>query len=84
MKTCGGCFHYRGGRCKNEHASTYNVLFPSNSQGCQMQLSRILLPFGVLLKWIVIIVGVPLMFISANGIGSILGEGSSSHDDFDF
>lgn len=62
--TCGGCYHYRRGRCKNKHASTYNGQYDPNSQPCQMYLTGFIKPFGSMLKTIVMLIVIPLQLIS--------------------
>lgn len=74
MMTCGNCFHHRGGgRCKNKDASTYNSFFDTSSQGCQMHLTKLLLPFGFGVNILLAIIYVPLQIILM-----IVGGGSGS------
>ena len=72
--TCGGCYHYRWGRCKNKRASTYGVPYPSDSVGCQLHVTKLLRPFGLLVNIIVFLVlivfSIPLAIWSGFGTSS--------------
>jgi hypothetical protein len=70
---CGNCFHYRSNRCKNRRASTYNVIFQSESHGCQMHISHFLKP----LDWGFRIIGT---FVSIILLVFALTENSSEGD----
>jgi hypothetical protein len=61
---CGGCYFYRKGLCKNKNASTYDVTFASNSQGCQMYLTKMLIPFKILFATIFVLAYIPWMIIN--------------------
>ena len=83
MITCGNCFHYRRGRCKNKHAATYNAIFPSESQGCQMHFSRMFLPLGIGADIIAIFIGTPLLILGEIIGGNISISGGSGKDGFE-
>lgn len=69
MTTCGGCLHYRGSRCINRSASTYQTPFPADSRGCQMHLTKILLPIDIGLKLLMFII-IPISLV----IGVLVGR----------
>ena len=63
--TCGGCYHYRsGGRCRNKGAATYNAYYDSDSQGCQLHITKFLLPFGLGINIILAIIYIPLQILT--------------------
>ncbi len=76
---CGGCYHYRFGRCKNKSASTYNMSFPSDSEECQMYLTNILLPLGIIGAIVVGLLSIPAYVISQST--EIPGFSSGSDND---
>jgi len=86
MITCGGCYHYKSsrGQCKNKRASTYNAYYDPDSYGCQMRIPRILLPFGSGLKYLVLIILLPLQIISLFNGGDPTMPTKSDDSGFDF
>ena len=81
--TCGGCYHYRFGRCKNKRASTYGASYPAESEGCQMHLTRWLLPFGVGAEILAVLIGIPLLILSQTGSENSNFSFDSDHDGFE-
>ena len=77
MRTCGGCYHFRFGRCKNKRAATYGERYPANSEACQMHLTNLLLPFGCILAIIGPFIAI-LSIIMTGGSGGTSSNGSSS------
>lgn len=82
MKTCGGCFHYKSGICKNRDASTYKCGFPSNSHGCDMYFTNFFKPVGWGFNIIGVFILIMSLFTQAFG-GSSGGSGNSNNSGFE-
>jgi hypothetical protein len=81
---CGNCFHHRsGGRCKNKNASTYNVMFDSESHGCQMHLTSYLKPLGWGFSLIGGFVTIALLIAEILCINGTNGSGGSNNNGFE-
>jgi hypothetical protein len=80
--TCGGCYHYRRGRCKNKSAATYNVPYEKDSQGCQMHLTKWLRLIGLPFDCIIIII-IPIAAIIGLGVGGLASSGGSENSGFE-
>jgi hypothetical protein len=81
--TCGTCYHYRSGRCKNKSASTYREPFESDSYGCRMHLTRYLLPFGIIAHTTTFIITAIVMIISIFLNGGISPSNNSGRGGFE-
>ena len=82
MLTCGKCYHYRSGRCKNKKAATYNAFYPADSQGCQMHLSRMILPFGMGINILAAVIIIPIQIILLLTSGGSSSTSNSSSGGF--
>jgi len=81
MSTCGGCFHYKKGRCKNRSAATYSQSYPAKSTGCQMHMTNILSPFAIGLKGVFLVV-YPITLVILALCGKSISPNSNNKDGF--